>query len=86
MPKCLRRSKAICSKVCEETVCKKLEECMVKYMKKQLAHEDDDSEEFKAVKQQLKDQILIHNPSENEKRRRATRNDAVHPHHASQVP
>ena len=64
IPKCMKKSNSICPKVCNEPVCQKLEECMIKYMKKRLAHDDDDSEEFEAVKQQLKDQISTHNQQE----------------------
>ena len=36
---------------------------MVKYMRKNLAHDEDDSAEFEAVIKQLNDQILRHSPS-----------------------
>ena len=45
--------------VCKSEVCHKLNDCMVRYMKKNLAFEDD-SEEMEAVKRQLVDQINIH--------------------------
>ena len=64
IPKCLKKKKQICAKVCDEPTCKKIEECMIKYMKKQLAHDDNDTEEFEDVKKQLKAQISIHNQSE----------------------
>ena len=44
LPKCLRRKRPSSTKICKEPICKKLEETMVDYMKKQLAHEDEEEE------------------------------------------
>jgi len=45
--------------VCKSEVCQKLNDCMVVYMKKHLAFEDE-SEELEMVKKQLVDQMNIH--------------------------
>ena len=49
--------------VCKSEVCAKLNDCMVRYMKKHLAFEDE-TEELEEVKKQLKDQLHIHNTDE----------------------
>ena len=45
--------------VCKSEVCQKLNDCMVRYMKKLLAFEDE-SEELEMVKRQLVEQIKVH--------------------------
>ena len=45
--------------VCKSEVCQKLNNCMVRYMKKLLAFEDE-SEELETVKRQLVEQIKVH--------------------------
>ena len=49
--------------VCKSEVCAKLNDCMVSYMKKHLAFEDE-TEELEEVKKQLLDQINIHSTDE----------------------
>ena len=49
--------------VCRSEVCAKLNDCMVRYMKKHLAFEDE-TEELEEVKKQLLDQINIHSTDE----------------------
>ena len=60
LPSCLKKNDGESPPtVCKNEVCRKLNDCMVRYMKKNLAFEDD-SEEMEAVKRQLVDQINIH--------------------------
>ena len=58
LPACLKK-KETPPPVCKSEVCHKLNDCMVRYMKKHLAFEDV-SEEMETVKNQLVEQINVH--------------------------
>ena len=58
LPACLKK-KETPPPVCKSEVCHKLNDCMVRYMKKHLAFEDA-SEEMETVKNQLVEQINVH--------------------------
>ena len=61
LPACLKK-KETPPPVCKSEVCQKLNDCMVRYMKKHLAFEDV-TDELELVKKQLVEQIKVHSYS-----------------------